>query len=373
MGMGVLRWLLKPLLWTLRRRRRPEDGDPDDRPHRKPRDRHGVYRIEVDSEPSHFRGDGPTFSFWASSRVILILSLLLWWIQPAGPMIAGYVGGRRAGAPWKAVVAALLPVVVILVANAAYSQNIAARQIDFVASLPLVVGDGAASILPFLAPYRDFMVAYLQGFVEALRATFGMGTNGYLMVIIFAYIGGLIGEQARRELASRSGAATSVGVNLFSPFLRSRARAEAEAEEGVEDEGGEPRPRRRPARAHAHGPTHAGAKRRRRRHGSPEAFEEFHRVDAEAVDERGGHRAMRTRHARARGDEQDEEEEEQERARRPAKARSARARPRDVAPEEPPRPEVREKRPVRPRSHEEEVKIQRFVERALRSYDRAKL
>ena len=109
MGMGVLRWLLKPLLWTLRRRRRPEDGDPDDRPHRKPRDRHGVYRIEVDSEPSHFRGDGPTFSFWASSRVILILSLLLWWIQPAGPMIAGYVGGRRAGAPWKAVVAALLP------------------------------------------------------------------------------------------------------------------------------------------------------------------------------------------------------------------------------------------------------------------------
>ena len=51
--------------------------------------------IEVDGEASRFHGDGPPFSFWSSSRIILILSFLLWWIQPAGPMIAGYVGGRR--------------------------------------------------------------------------------------------------------------------------------------------------------------------------------------------------------------------------------------------------------------------------------------
>src|SRR3989442_1413384 len=157
----------------------------------------GVYRIEVDNEAGRFHREGPPFSFWSSSRVILILSFLLWWIQPAGPMIAGYVGGRRAGSPIKAVIAALMPIFAIYIANLAYAHNFASHQIDFVASLPMVVSDGAASILPFLAPYKDFMIAYMRGFVEALTSTFGMGTNGYLMVVSFAYIGGLVAEQTR--------------------------------------------------------------------------------------------------------------------------------------------------------------------------------
>src|SRR5213083_616107 len=145
MGMGLLRWLLWP--------RRPKD-DEDDRPSRRsrgrprPRAHHpGVYRIEVDNEVGRFHGDGAPFSFWSSSRVILILCFLLWWIQPAGPMIAGYVGGRRAGSPIKAVIAALMPIAAIYIANAAYAHNFAAHQIDFVASLPMVVSDAAASIL----------------------------------------------------------------------------------------------------------------------------------------------------------------------------------------------------------------------------------
>src|SRR5438309_1815114 len=140
MGMGLLRWLLWP--------RRPKD-DEDDRPSRRSRGRPrprahrpGVYRIEVDNEVGRFHGDGAAFSFWSSSRVILILSFLLWWIQPAGPMIAGYVGGRRAGSPIKAVIAALMPIAAIYIANAAYAHNFAAHQIDFVASLPMVVSDG---------------------------------------------------------------------------------------------------------------------------------------------------------------------------------------------------------------------------------------
>src|SRR5437016_12341039 len=139
MGMGLLRWLLWP--------RRPKD-DEDDRPSRRsrgrprPRAHHpGVYRIEVDNEVGRFHGDGAPFSFWSSSRVILILSFLLWWIQPAGPMIAGYVGGRRAGSPIKAVIAALMPVFAIYIANITYAHNFASHQIDFVATLPMVVSD----------------------------------------------------------------------------------------------------------------------------------------------------------------------------------------------------------------------------------------
>src|SRR5439155_924669 len=92
----------------------------------------------------------------------------------------------------------------------------------FVASLPAVVSDGVSSILPFLIPYKEFMVSYMRGFVEALTTTFGMGTNGYLMVVIFAYIGGLIAEQTRRELVYRSGSGASVGVDLVQPLLGAR-------------------------------------------------------------------------------------------------------------------------------------------------------
>src|SRR5256885_5947564 len=218
MGMGLLRWLL----WPRRARDIEEDEPPRRRRKTKPRTRShspGVYRIEVDGEAGRFHRDGPPFSFWSSSRVILILSFLLWWIQPAGPMIAGYVGGRRAGSPIKAVIAALMPIFAIYIANVGYAHNFASHQIDFVASLPMVVSDGASSILPFLAPYKDFMVAYMRGFVEALTSTFGMGTNGYLMVVIFAYICGLIAEQTRREMGARSGSARSLGVHLLQPIL----------------------------------------------------------------------------------------------------------------------------------------------------------
>ncbi|TLZ70231.1 MAG: hypothetical protein E6K06_08355 [Methanobacteriota archaeon] len=234
MGMGLLRWLLWP-----RRAKDTDEEAPRRRRTGKPRSRShqpGVYRIEVDNEAGRFHGDGPPFSFWSSSRVILILSFLLWWIQPAGPMIAGYVGGRRAGSPIKAVIAALMPVFAIYIANAAYAHNFAAHQIDFVASLPAVVSDGVSSILPFLIPYKEFMVSYMKGFVEALTTTFGMGTNGYLMVVIFAYIGGLIAEQTRRELVYRSGSGASVGVNLVQPLLGARPYVEEDDEAYDEDE-----------------------------------------------------------------------------------------------------------------------------------------
>jgi hypothetical protein len=323
------------------------------------------------------RGEGPPFSFWSSSRVILILAFLLWWIQPAGPMIAGYVGGRRAGSPGKAVIAALTPVIAIYLANLSYAHIFATHQVDFVASLPNALGGGAASILPFLAPYKDFMIAYLQSFVSALQVTFGMGTNGYLMVILFSYIGGLIAEQTRRELNYRSGASQSLGLNLIQPiFGRPQPMAEAYEEEDEELES-----MRRPARARAYGRT---AVRGSRRHGNVARFDEYRRIGAETEEDRGGRRTTRG-HGRAEdADEDDEEVEAPVRSRHGGHARADEHRVRiHAAPENETdddddseavvRREAKEARQPRKRSHEEEVAIQRFVERALRNYDHSKL
>src|SRR5467141_2146182 len=268
LGMGLLRWLVWP--------RRAKDPEEDEAPRRRARGksraqahRPGVYRIEVDNEVGRFHGDGPPFSFWSSSRIILILSFLLWWVYPAGPMIAGYVGGRRAGSPMKAVVAALMPVIAIFVANAAYAHNFASHQ-----------SDGVSSILPFLVPYKEFMVSYMRGFVEALTTTFGMGTNGYLMVIIFSYIGGLIAEQTRRELVYRSGSGSSVGVNLVQPLLGARPYVDDEEEAYEEDE--EIHRSHRPTRARSRGhPVIAASGHRRRGRDRGDHFDSFRKLTAE--------------------------------------------------------------------------------------------
>jgi len=367
MGMGLLRWLLWP------RHSKDEDEEEKSREWKKAKGAHhpGVYRVEVDGEASRHKTEGPPFSFWGSSRIILILAFLLWWIQPAGPMIAGYVGGRRAGSSLKAVGAALLPVVLIFIANAAYAHTFAAQQIDFVASLPQAVGDGAASILPFLAPYKDFMIAYMAGFVKALQSTFGMGTNGYLMVIIFAYIGGLIAEQTKRELYYRQGATQTVGVNLVQPLLGGRHFVDEE--ECEEDE--ELREMRRPTRARARGAS------RRSRHREPVHFEEYRRVNAEGVEERHERRGS---HAPAREEDDEEIEEAEPSVRHEARARHGErhegahaARAKETEEEEDPAEVARrEAREVaarkRPRSREEEIALQRFVDRALSHYDRSK-
>src|SRR5438093_689738 len=116
----------------------------------------------------------------------------------------------------------------------------------------MVVSDAAASILPFLLPYKEFMVAYMQGFAQALTTTFGMGTNGYLMVVIFAYIGGLIAEQTRRELGSRSGSGSSVGVNLVQPVIGARPYVDDEEQAyDEEEEPAEAPPRHAPVRSQA--------------------------------------------------------------------------------------------------------------------------
>jgi len=339
--------------------------------------RPGVYRIEVDGEASRFHGDGPPFSFWSSSRIILILSFLLWWVQPAGPMIAGFVGGRRSGSPMKGVTAALLPVLTIYVANAAYAHNFASRQIDFVGSIPLVLSDAVSSILPFLLPYKEFMVAYMQGFVQALTTTFGMGTNGYLMVIIFAYIGGLIAEQTRRELTFGSGTGSSVGVNLVQPILGARPYVDDEEEPYDDDE--EVVRSRHPIRARARG--HARPivvpEARRRHRGRLDRFDDYREVPAEVLDTQGGRHATRLR--RRLDDDEEEEDDEREVVEvhlhrsgrvheddRRARHHRAREEPDEDEDDE---PRERESRPARLRSQAEERAIQRFVERALKNYE----
>lgn len=58
----------------------------------------------------------PTGSIAKGMVWMFVLSILLFWLPVAGPLIAGFVGGRKSGSVSNAIVAALLPGILIGVA-----------------------------------------------------------------------------------------------------------------------------------------------------------------------------------------------------------------------------------------------------------------
>lgn len=112
-------------------------------------------------------------SVFKGTLYMLALSVLLFWLPIAGPLIAGYVGGRRAGSAGRGAIAAILPAIVagILVALAiaalpevnlligAVFGSIAAIAIVLQSAL-LVLGGivGGAMAAPRLRARRDALV-----------------------------------------------------------------------------------------------------------------------------------------------------------------------------------------------------------------------
>ena len=179
----------------------------------------GVYRIDVqDHELGFLHRHKTAFSFWSGVRYILILSVLLWWLPTVGQMIAGYVGGRRTGAPWKGVLAAVIPMAVIFGAAFAIERGYIGFGAEFFSALPASVVQSVSSRVPALSPYVEFVVQYIASFITAMRTTLSMGSNGYMVTIVFAYIGGVMAEQARHEVAA-SGSRSSPRLSITQPIF----------------------------------------------------------------------------------------------------------------------------------------------------------
>ncbi len=308
---------LRPRQRVPGRGKRGRDGDAD----------RGVYRVEVDTEPHHFPAHG-AFSFWSAVKYIFVLSLLLWWLpQNLGAMVAGYVGGRRAGAHWKAVLAALLPVLLLFAGQWLDDHGIGTGAIGFASNLPSSIAAGLAAAVPPARPYVEFLVAYLTTFVRALQTTFGMQANGYLIVIVFAYIGGIVGEQTRREMGEE---VPSTSINIVQPVVE-RLRHIGRDDEAVEHRWLVRRALPEPSIEMARSRRNV-YRARRQRGRTPDRLSQYRRVDAELE------RPLR------------------------ASPRAARREPEPVHAAPPPESHHPD--------HDRDLATQRFVERALREYER---
>mgnify|MGYP006991308348 CR=1 FL=1 len=157
----------------------------------------GVYRLsEVyeDEEIKKFRDLQVPYSFWSAVKYSFILTVLLWWLPVFGQMVAGFVGGRRAGKPWKGVLAALVPLTMIFIVSLLVENGTIPTVImgfDWTPSRLLVRIEEA---VPLLAPYIVFVDMYMTSFIDTIQISTNMRMDVYIITAAFAYIGGILAE-----------------------------------------------------------------------------------------------------------------------------------------------------------------------------------
>jgi hypothetical protein len=162
----------------------------------------GVYHLSDtydDEEAKKFEGP-VAYSFWSAVKYTFTLSILLWWLPIFGQMIAGYVGGRRAGSPWKGMLAALVPVIFIFIVSGLVRLGIIPTVIFGVDLSPDAIVAVITANVPVLQPYVEFVNMYLTNFFTSLHSTANLGLDSYVTTVAFAYIGGVLSQQNRREL-----------------------------------------------------------------------------------------------------------------------------------------------------------------------------
>lgn len=158
------------------------------------------------------------FSFWSATKYVMILSLLLWWLPVFGQMIAGYVGGRKAGSPWRGVAAAILPVIAIFSVMTAVDYLFPSYAVG-TGSASASLLTGMVSAVPFIGPYLDFTREYVWQFIASLQGASPYQMNSYLLTIAFAYVGGILADQARREIDAISGRAGHQTTVMVAPGI----------------------------------------------------------------------------------------------------------------------------------------------------------
>lgn len=109
--------------------------------------------MDMDTRVTRDRGSITAAALW-----MFVLSVLLFWLPLIGPLIAGFVGGQKAGSPGAAIVAGLIPAVAVALLLLLVGSLFALPIIGFlvgagifliiaVQSIPLLIGAFLGGVL----------------------------------------------------------------------------------------------------------------------------------------------------------------------------------------------------------------------------------
>jgi hypothetical protein len=168
----------------------------------------GVYRLSDESEEREkpkrswllsSSWDDP-FNYWSAVKYGSILMFLLWWIPIFGPMIAGYVAGRRAGSPIKGVFAVSIPLAIVFFVATMVTIKIVPTVWFGIDLAPEAIFAELGKAVPVIGPLANFTTGYLQSFIGTIQGSSGVRLDFFILAIAFAYIGGAMAIQSLREM-----------------------------------------------------------------------------------------------------------------------------------------------------------------------------
>ncbi len=133
------------------------------------------------------------YSIRAAIGYAITLLVLLWWLPIIGPIIIGYVTGRKAGGPMKGVMAMLVPIFL-------YFFLIYAVSVGWVNIPPIVqnyfngslIGGMANTV--FIPYFRETISTALQMGIMAKSYLYYAPSSLFIM-LAFAFIGGTMSRQ----------------------------------------------------------------------------------------------------------------------------------------------------------------------------------
>ncbi len=137
------------------------------------------------------------YRFWLGVFYGILLMFSLYWLPLFGPMIAGYVAGRRAGSPAKGTIAAMIIVVLFYIVQSPHI--ISGFPVNLVAAKESVKSTATAYI-PALSPIISFISSYTTPAVSILSGQVSYTPQTYTILLVFAYIGGTMASQKREEI-----------------------------------------------------------------------------------------------------------------------------------------------------------------------------
>jgi len=168
----------------------------------------GVYRLSDESEEKDkpkrswlfsSSWDDP-FNYWSAVKYGSVLMFLLWWIPIFGPMIAGYVAGRRAGSPIKGLFAVSIPLAIVFFVATMVTIKIIPTVWFGVDLAPEAIFGALANAVPVIGPLANFTTGYLESFIGTIQGNSGVRLDFFILALAFAYIGGVMALQSLREM-----------------------------------------------------------------------------------------------------------------------------------------------------------------------------
>lgn len=127
-----------------------------------------------------------TYSILKGMFYASIIYVLLWWIPVFGPMISGYVGGRKSGSPIRGIISVLIPGAVVI----ALIYLLSNYQIVYT-----LHAQGLQNILMFIYIPLNTLSNYIYNFESFLHYIPPI----ILVLVIFAYIGGIMSLHVQNE------------------------------------------------------------------------------------------------------------------------------------------------------------------------------